>query len=273
MAIASQVSVVAGLVASSCDAGTTVLCAEGDFTSVLFPFLADPRMNVRLVPLEALIDSITDDVDLVAVSAVQSSTGTRLDLDALADAAETAGARTLLDVTQAAGWMEFTADRFDVTVCHGYKWLCSPRGAAFMTISAAGDAWLRTRDAGWYAGDDPWASIYGSPLRLSTDARRFDVSPPWFSFAAAAPTLETFAELGVPAIGCHSIGLANQFRSLVGLEPTDSAIVSIESEAGDALRSAGIAHAARAGRLRLSFYVYNTSEDVRMAAEIIGATM
>ena len=142
-----------------------------------------------------------------------------------------------------------------------------------MTISAAGDGWLRTRDAGWYAGDDPWTSIYGSPIRLAADARRFDVSPAWFSFAAAAPTLEMFAELGVAAIGHHSIGLANRFRALVGIEPSDSAIVSIESEAGDVLRSAGIAHAARAGRLRLSFYVYNTSDDVQTAAEIIGAAM
>jgi hypothetical protein len=31
--------------------------------------------------------------------------------------------------------------------------------------------------AGWYAGDDPWSSVYGGPLRLASDARRFDVSP------------------------------------------------------------------------------------------------
>ena len=272
IAIASQVSVVAGLVASSCDVGTTVLCAEGDFTSVLFPFLADPRLNVRLVPLESLIDSITDDIDLVAVSAVQSSSGARLDLDAFTDAARHNDARTFLDVTQAAGWMEFDADRFDVTVCHGYKWLCSPRGAAFMTVSDAGDAWLQPRDAGWYAGDDPWESIYGSPLRLAPDARRFDVSPAWFSFAAAAPTLEMLAELGAATIGRHSIGLANEFRSQVGLEPSDSAIVSIDSDAGEALRAAGIAHTTRAGRLRLCFYVYNTADDVEAASNIVTAS-
>ena len=139
VAIASQASVVAGLVAGSTPAGSIVLCAEGDFTSVLFPFLADPDITVRLVPLDALIDSISDDVDLVAVSSAQSSNGTLLDLTALADAADRAGARTFLDVTQSAGWAGFDADRFDVTVCHGYKWLCSPRGAAFMTVGTAGD--------------------------------------------------------------------------------------------------------------------------------------
>ena len=271
VAIASQASVAAGLVAGSTPAGSTVLCAEGDFTSVLFPFLADPDITVRLVPLDSLIDSISDDVDLVAVSAAQSSNGALLDLSALADAADRVGARTFLDVTQAAGWAEFDADRFDVTVCHAYKWLCSPRGAAFMTVGASADEWLHPRDAGWYAGDDPWASIYGSPLRLAPDARRFDVSPPWFSFAAAAPTLEMFAELGVVAIGRHSVGLANDFRQRVGLEPSNSAIVSVPSDATDALRAAGIAHAPRDGRLRFSFYVYNTLDDVEAAATIVNA--
>ena len=271
VAIAGQASVVAGLVASSCAPGSTVLCAEGDFTSVLFPFLADPNITVRLVPLEALIDSITDDIDLVAVSAAQSSNGIVVDLDALADAADRADARTFLDVTQAAGWLNVDADRFDVTVGHGYKWLCSPRGAAFMTVNDAVADWLRPRDAGWYAGDDPWASIYGAPLRLAADARRYDVSPAWFSFAAAAPTLEMLAELGATSIGEHSIGLANHFRSEVGLAPSNSAIVSIESNAADALNAAGIAHSPRAGRLRLSFYIYNTTADAEAAAVIITA--
>ncbi len=238
---------------------------------MLFPFLADPDITVRLVPLDALIDSISDDVDLVAVSAAQSSNGTLLDLGALADAADRAGARTFLDATQSAPWAEFDADRFDVTVCHGYKWLCSPRGAAFMTVSASADEWLHPLNAGWYAGDHPWASIYGSPLRLAPDARRFDVSPPWFSFAAAAPTLEMLVELGVATIGRHSVGLANEFRERVGLEPSNSAIVSVPSDATDALRSAGIAHAPRDGRLRFSFYVYNTRDDVEAAASIVNA--
>lgn len=271
VAIASQASVVAGMVAGSTPAGSTVLCAEGDFTSVLFPFLADPEITVRFVALDSLIDSISDDIDLVAVSAAQSSDGTLLDLGALADAADRAGTRTFVDATQAAGWAELDAGRFDVTVCHGYKWLCSPRGAAFMTVGASADEWLRPLDAGWYAGDDPWASIYGAPLRLASDARRFDVSPPWFSFAAAVPTLEMFAELGVATIGRHSVGLANEFRERVGLEPSNSAIVSVPSEATDDLRAAGVAHAPRDGRLRFSFYVYNTLDDVESAAKIVNA--
>ena len=40
---APRVSAFAGLVAASLPAGARVLCAEGDFTSLLFPFLAQER--------------------------------------------------------------------------------------------------------------------------------------------------------------------------------------------------------------------------------------
>lgn len=271
VAAVAQASVTAELVASNCPDGTTVLCAEGDFTSVIFPFMVNPTTSVRFVPIESLIDSISEEIDLVAVSAAQSSSGYLLDLDALAEAARAAGAKVFLDVTQAAGWFAFDADRFDVTVSHGYKWLCCPRGAGFMTVNAAGAGWLQPLHAGWYAGDSPWTSIYGAPLRLAPDARKYDLSPAWFSFAGAAPALETLAEAGAAAIGMHSVGLANAFRSMVGLEPSNSATVSLTSTAASALNAAGVKHSERAGRVRLSFYVYNTMADVEQAAAIVRA--
>ena len=84
VATGSQASQFVGLVAASLRPRSVVLAAEEDFTSVLFPFLrAD--LDVRLVPLDRLVDSITEDVDLVAVSAVQSADGRLIDLAALAD--------------------------------------------------------------------------------------------------------------------------------------------------------------------------------------------
>lgn len=268
VAIASQVSVVSGLVASSLPDGATVLCAEEDFASLLFPFLADRRLDVRLVPLDRLLDSITDGADLVAVSAVQSSDGRVIDLDALAEAANRSNTRTYLDLSQAAGWLPIDADRFDVTSCGAYKWLCSPRGSGFMTTGPHCD-WLEPRLAGWYSGDDPWQSLYGPPLRLAGDARRFNVSPAWFDFAAAAPAVELLADIGVDRIHDHSLALANHFRECIGLPASNSAIVSLETDGGAALAQAGIAASVRAGKVRLSFYLYNTIADAELAASIL----
>jgi selenocysteine lyase/cysteine desulfurase len=274
VATLSQVSVATGLVASSLPDGATVLCAEEDFTSVLFPFLADRRLRVRSVPLERLVASIDPEVDLVAVSLVQSADGRRLDADALAAAAATAGARTFVDVTQAAGWMQLDARPFDVTACGAYKWLGCPRGAAFVTVTPAATEWLVPRHAGWYAGGDPWLSIYGPPLRLADDARRYDTSPAWIAWVGSAPTLELLAATGMPAVEHHDVGLANQLRDRLDLARSDSPIVSVEvAEGADALDRAGIRCANRAGKVRLSFHHYNTVADVDLVVEALGTTV
>ena len=269
VAISGPASVTAGMVAASLPDGAVVLCAEEDFTSVLFPFLADSRLRVRFVPLDRLLDSIDGTVDLVAASVVQSADGRVLDLDRLAEAATATGTRSFLDATQAAGWVPLDAGRFDVTVCHAYKWLCAPRGAGFTTVSGRAHDWLRPIGAGWYAGEDPWASIYGPPLRLAADARRYDLSPDWFSFVGAAESLELLAALGPAAIGPYSVGIANRFRQLVGLDPSNSAIVSVATNAADELRRAGFVASGRAGKVRLSFYLYNTLEDAEASAAVV----
>lgn len=272
VAIGSQVSVASGTVAMALRAGDEVLMAEEDFTSVLFPFLDARRrgVRVRLVPLAHLLDEIRPSTRLVAVSAVQSADGRVLDLDGLAAATGGTDTLTFVDATQAAGWVPVGADRFAVTACGAYKWLACPRGAAFMTVRSDVADMLTPVGAGWYAGERPWESIYGPPLRLAGDARRFDVSPAWLCWVAAAPTLELLAGIGVPAIGRHDVGLADAFRSAVGLPPGGSAIVSLAADgAAASLRAAGVCSAARAGRVRLSFHLYNTMEDVRRAAAAV----
>ena len=273
VAVHAQVSVITGLVAASLPDRARVLCAEEDFTSVLYPFLVDQRLAVRTVPLEQLLDSITPDTDLVAVSAAQSADGRRIDLDELAEAASDAGARTYVDLTQAAGWTVIDAGRFDVTACGAYKWLCCPRGAALMTVDEAATDWLVPRAANWYAGAERWgASIYGPGMELPDDAWRYDTSPAWIAWVGSAPALELLADIGPAVVEAHDVGLANALRSGLGLDPSDSAIVSLAVDGGpEALTSAGIRCAGRAGKVRLSFHLYNTVDDVDSALEVLGS--
>lgn len=265
VAVGSQTSQFVGLVAASLRPRSVVLAAEEDFTSVLFPFLrAD--LDVRLVPLDRLIDSITADVDLVAVSAVQSADGRLIDLAALASRAAEVEALTLLDVTQAAGWLPLTDLVADYVVGSGYKWLLGPRGTCFFAVGPAAPP-LPELAAGWYAGQYRWDSIYGPPLRLAADARRYDVSPAWGCWVGHTPALELLLEVGIERIHAHDVGLANAFRDGLGLASSDSAIVSVEAptDVGSRLADAGMAAAVRAGRLRLSFHLYNTEADVAAA--------
>ncbi len=273
VAIGSQVSAFVGLVAANLSDGSEVIVAQGEFTSVVFPFLAQaPRgVTVREVPLESIADAITERTALVAVSAAQSADGRVADLDAIRARAAQAEARVLVDLTQSAGWLPVDASLFDYTVCGGYKWLLAPRGTAFFTATAEAADELLPHAANWYAGAEPWNSIYGGPLRLAPTIRRFDLSPAWHSWVGQAPALRLLTEVGVETLHRHDVDLANRFRSAVGLAPSDSAIVStaVTADAASTLQAAGIAAAMRAGRLRLSFHVNNTEEDADRAAEAL----
>ncbi len=272
VAVGSQVSVFAGLIAAGLPAGSEVLTGAGDFTSIIFPFLAQSARGVRVreVPLERVADSVTPRTTLVAVSAVQSADGRVIDLDALHAATEATGTRVLLDTTQAVGWLPVDAGRFAYTVCGGYKWLLSPRGTAYFTVRPELIGGLTPHTAGWYAGDNPWTSIYGGPLRLAAGARRFDVSPAWHAWVAAAPAVRLLTQVGNPALHTHALSLANRFRAGLGLAPGNSAIVSLAvgDGAAAAMAAARIAGSARAGRLRLSFHIFNSGADADRAAGI-----
>jgi selenocysteine lyase/cysteine desulfurase len=274
VATGGTVSQLVGLVAASLPDGARVVAPEIDFTSVLFPFLvhADRGVEVETVPVARLAEAIDSRTAVVAFSAVQSSNGEVAPLDAVAAAAREHGALTVVDVSQACGWfpLEGFGARFDAIVCAGYKWLLSPRGSAFLAVSDELLERLRPLAAGWWAGEDPFGTYYGPPLRLTSTARRLDTSPAWFSWVGTAPALEVLEEIGIAEIHEHDVGLANRFRAGLGLPPGDSAIVATSVPgAAERLELAGIRAAVRAGSLRVSFHVYNTESDVDAALDAL----
>lgn len=277
VAIGNQVSPLVGLIAASVPDGAEVLFAEHDFTSVSFPFAAhaDRGLRLREVPVHRIADEIGPDTAWVVVSAVQSSTGAVADLDAIEAAARRHGTRTLIDLTQAAGWMQVDASRFDATVCAAYKWLLCPRGTAFLTLTPELHASIRPLAANWYAGEDPWASIYGLPLRLAADARRFDVSPAWHAWVGTEASLEFLLGVGAPELEAHALAVSGAFAAAAELPDARSAILALAPADGaaqeirDTLARFDVMAANRAGNLRLSFHVHNTAEDV----EPLGAAL
>ncbi|MEA5363747.1 aminotransferase class V-fold PLP-dependent enzyme [Amycolatopsis sp., V23-08] len=259
VAIGASVSQVIANVAAALPERTRVLTAEGDFTSVTFPFAACGH-HVTEVPLDELAGRV-EGHDVVAVSVVQSADGRIADLPALRAAAEAAGAAVLLDATQAAGWLPLQLAWADWVVAAGYKWLLAPRGSAWLAVRP--DAQDRTRAvaANWYAGEDPWATVYGLPLRLAGDARAFDLSPVWLAQVGAAAALEYLGGLDLAQVRAHNVGLADTLLEKLGLPPRGSAIVSLEADP-DRVAAAGIVSGLRNGKVRVGFHLYNTADDV-----------
>ncbi|RQX18619.1 aminotransferase [Micromonospora ureilytica] len=268
VAVGAAVSQLLAPVAAALPAGATVVVPEVEFTSNLFPWLVQEErgVTVRMVPLGSLVDAIDADTDLVAFSLVQSADGAVAAYDEIVAAARAHDALVAVDATQACGWLPFDGSQADAVAVGGYKWLMNPRGTGYVYLAPALRERLRPDAAGWYAGGDPHASYYGPPLRLADDARRFDISPAWFSWVGAAPALEVVAEIGVPAIGAHNVALANRFLTGLGRPPGESAIVSVDvPDAEQRLAAAGIRAAVRAGRVRASFHIYSTEADVDAA--------
>ncbi|MFC0431171.1 aminotransferase class V-fold PLP-dependent enzyme [Kutzneria buriramensis] len=263
VAIGASASQLIALAAASVPDGARVLVPDGEFTSTTFPFAALGHRGIKVteVPLAEVPDAMRDH-DVLAASVVQSSDGAVLDLDAVRR--NRAGVTVVLDATQALGWLPADLAWADYVVAAGYKWLMTPRGAAWMALHP--DVLDRTLPlvANWYAGEDPWQTVYGLPLRLAGDARRLDLSPAWFSHVGAAAVLPWLASLDVEAVRRHNVGLANLFLDRLGLPPGESAIVSVDANA-TRLAQAGVRHSVRAGRVRLSFALNNTVDDVELA--------
>ncbi len=274
VSVGAQVSAMLAPVAASLPDGARVLTVAEDFASVQFPFLAhrDRGVLVRQVPLTDLAAALTPDTDVVAYSLVQSADGRVADVAAITEAARAAGALTVVDTTQAVGWYPVDAAEFDLTVCSAYKWLCSPRGTAFLTIGPQLLDRFRPLHAGWYAGESVWQSVYGPQMHLAGDARRFDVSPAWLAWVGTAPAVEAFAATDREAVREYDVRLANLLRDRLDLAASDSAIVALADPDGTveaALVAAGCAVAGRAGRVRLAFHVWNDEDDVARAADAV----
>lgn len=260
VASGASVSQLVGLVAANAPDGTRVLTIGNEFTSVTFPFAAQEKRGVTVteVPQDRLLDAAPDH-DLVAVSVVQSADGAITDLDALRHV----GTPVLLDATQAVGWLPLCLDWAAYVVGGSYKWLFAPRGAAWLAVHPDAPP-LVAHVANWYAGEDPWDSVYGLPLRLADGARGLDLSPVWFAQVGAAVSTEWLAAQDLVRIRDHCAGLADTVLTELGREPRGSAIISLDltPDQVERLGRARVVSSVRAGRTRLSYHLYNTADDV-----------
>jgi selenocysteine lyase/cysteine desulfurase len=264
VAMGGTVSAALGLVAAAIPDGSRVATLAGEFTSTTFPFAAQAGRGVTVTELtpDQLVSDAAD-FDVVTASLVQSANGAVLDIDALRRTVADTNTLTVIDITQALGWKQVDLGWADVTAAAVYKWLLAPRGTAWMSLSDRVSRLMTPHAANWYAGEDPWQTIYGLPLRLADDARRFDASPTWFSALGAGLTLPWLAALDDAAVEAHTIGLANRTRTELDLPQQNSAIVSIPiTDAADKLRAAGIRASVRAGAVRVGFHLYNTEDDL-----------
>lgn len=280
--------------------GDRVVLFEGEFPANVTPWEQAARtFDLELVrlPLHGFVDgSGLSDVEqaigggarLIAVSAVQFSTGLRMPLEELAGLAHAAGAELFVDGIQALGVVPLDAPALgiDYLVAGAHKWLMGLEGCGFAWVAPGREASLVPRMAGWLSHEDPVDFLFKGAGHLRSDRpirRRADMleggARNAVGFAALEAGLAPIEALSVPAVFEHVSGLLDTLeaglvgRGWVSLRSPGAAgrsgILSVLPPRGEdvlrwkaGLEAAGISVALPDGRLRFSPHWMNSAEQV-----------
>lgn len=163
--------------------GDALVCCSGDFPSNQLPWhqLVPDFVDIREIrfddrdPEAALLQAISPDVRLLAVSSVRYDSGVRLDLDRLGQAAHGAGALLVVDAIQHLGALPLDVSKtpVDFVVAGSHKWLLAPEGLALFWSRASARRRLRSLQTGWRMWPDMF-NFERSDWTPPQNARRFE---------------------------------------------------------------------------------------------------
>lgn len=278
IALVPTVSVGVGPVAAWLRAGDEVVIPDDEYTSVLFPLLVAEQQRgvvVRQVPFDRVADAITDQTRLVAVSLVQSQGGRTADLPAIVAAARQHEARVLVDATHGLPFyrVEGLLSGIDALICHAYKHMLCPRGAAFLYVRRDVQADFPPIHANWSSIDERDSRSYGGPLTVARDARRFDVSLDWLAWVGARESVALILQWQEEGVLAEARNLAIDLARKLGEPEPGASVVSVPVADPEAvlasLRAEGIRAGAPGGRIRMAPHVYNTPEEIDRVVSVL----
>ncbi|HVX67636.1 MAG TPA: aminotransferase class V-fold PLP-dependent enzyme [Bryobacteraceae bacterium] len=265
--------------------GDRILTLEDEFPNNIYAPALLARRGVEFVaaPWERFYEELTPRTRLVALSEVSYSNGRRPPLQEISRRAHAAGALLYVDGTQSLGALRFDVNAIepDMLSAHGYKWLLSPNGAAFVYVRPSLRARLDPLVVGWRSHRD-WRrvdNLHDGAPEFSDSAEKYEGGMlPFAVLYAMQASVDMILGIGPAEIENRVMELAEYARTalrrLGARMPADeqphfnSPIISAEFEGVDAsalardLKRRGVHVSARQGRLRISTHFYNNEEDV-----------
>lgn len=259
--------------------GDQVLTFEHEFPNQIYAPLF-PGLDLVEAPPGRLLDRFTPRTRLVAVSAVNYTTGYRAPLEDISQQCRRRGVPLFVDATQLCGALQFDFGRIqpDMLAVNCYKWMLAPNGVAFAAVHERLRAQLNPLAIGWRSHRD-WRNVnqlwHGRPeLKDSAEKYEGGMLPSALLYGLQA-SVDLMLELTPEAIERRVLDLAAQVRALLpdALPCHDSPIVA--APAGDApalaarLKQQRILVSARHGLLRVSTHFYNDESDVARLREAL----
>jgi cysteine desulfurase / selenocysteine lyase len=286
------------------DPGRRVLVSDREFPANVYPWLAmreargarvdvvptDPRGN----PDEArLLEELArGDVGILAISAVQFTSGWVADLPALGRACRAHGAFLVVDAIQALGQvpLDVRAAEVDVLATGCHKWLCSPFGTGFTYVRRELIGRMEPRVIGWSAmtASADLERVLDYEPGWVEGARRFEVATqPWQDIAGMAEAVELILDAEPARIREHVLALLDPLAAWVAERGMDavsdprperrSGIFAFTApDAAGAYRElhrAGVGCVLREGAVRLSPHLYNQPEDIGRVMDVLDGWM
>ncbi|MBW3570873.1 MAG: aminotransferase class V-fold PLP-dependent enzyme, partial [Gemmatimonadetes bacterium] len=284
--------------------GRRVVLSDREFPANVYPWMGMQRLGgvrVDVLPADArgnpdeermLEEVARGDVGIVAVSAVQFTSGWVADLQALGRVCRANGSWLVVDAIQALGQlpMDVRACGIDVLATGGHKWLCGPFGTGFTYVRRELVERMEPRLIGWtaMAASADLERVLDYEYAFVEGARRFEVATqPLQDYAGLAESLELLIEADPRRIRAHVLGLLDPLAAwlagrgvevasdprperrsgIFAFRPADAAGVYA------ALARAGVGCVLREGAVRLAPHLYNQPEDVERVMDVLNGVL
>ena len=275
-----------------------ILSDSGNFPTDLYMAegligLTGNRHELRVVNPEDVAGALSDEVAVLMLTEVDYRTGRRHDMAALTAAAHDVGALTIWDLAHSAGALpvDLAGCGADFAAGCTYKYLNAGPGApAFVHVAPRHAEAVRPALSGWLGHKAPFA--FDLRYRSGDGIDRMRVgTPPVLQMAALDAAMAIWDGVDMTALRARSVELTELFIAEVEARCPDLALASPRNAAArgsqvsfrfpegyavmQALIARGVIGDFRAPDIiRFGFApLYNTPDDVRRAAAILGEIM
>lgn len=273
--------------------GDNVVVPAGEFPSNFYPWSALRRRGVQVREVDmtdgrARVDDVLVALDrrtrVLAISAVQYSSGYRYDLGVFGRVCQNTGVLLVVDGTQAVGALTLDADLLgiDVLAVSAHKWMLGPFGIGFTHLSQRAMERLTPSTVGWLSVEDPFAFDH-EPV-LAGDGRRFESGTENSAgIAGLGAAIDLLHELDRQRVEDQVLDRAAELAALLeevgmavhlpGRRDRRSGIVTASSPSTphrvlhDRLLSEGVRCSLRGSGLRFAPHYFTTGADLHRAAD------